>query len=91
MWNLILMLAAGISRQHKAHYTQTATFTLVEPCSQVFTGSVDESEQKTMECDLPDVLLRLSLTRSASESSHFKTDLSLCEAISIHGIHNIFH
>lgn len=46
LWKLILMLTACISQQHKACYTQIATFTIVELCSKAFTGSIGESEQK---------------------------------------------
>lgn len=48
LWKLILMLTARISQQHKACYTQIATFTIVELSSKVSTGSRGESEQKTV-------------------------------------------
>lgn len=47
LWKLILMLAACVSQQHKACYTQIATFTIAEQCFQVLTGSMGESELKT--------------------------------------------
>lgn len=48
LWKLILMLTACVSQQPKACYTQIATCTTVELCSDVSTGSTGESEQKTV-------------------------------------------
>lgn len=52
---MILMLAVCASQQHKACYSQIATFTADE----VFTGSMGESEQKIGGVTWTDALFRL--------------------------------